>query len=70
MTRAGIKKAFKGLHPSDQAVVLTELAATLAESLADMDARDAAVFPKRRHEESKAAALADVRRRLIGKRKR
>lgn len=70
MTRAGIRKAFKGLDPSDQAAVLTELAATLAQSLADMDARDTAVFRSRRREEPQAKSLAVVRRRLNAKRTR
>lgn len=70
MTKAAIKKAFKGLDPADQADVLQDLASTLAEALAGMDKQDASVFRARRKEERKASSLAEVKRRLAGGRRR
>jgi len=70
MTAMAIKRAFQNLDPSDQAKVLTELAATLARSLADQDDQDAALFRRRKREEPSAKPLSAVKRRLLAKRGR
>lgn len=61
MTRAAIKNAFRKLDATEQADVLKELAATLAETLSEADRVDARVFDRRRQEEPSARPWSQVR---------
>ncbi len=61
MTVSAIRNAFRRLEASQKADLLKELAASLAESLASQDARDAEVFAARRREEPRARSWQRVR---------
>lgn len=65
MTASAIKRAFDRLDAPEQAGLLKELAARLADALADADAQDAIVFRRRRSEERQARAWSKVRSRLL-----
>lgn len=64
MTAAAIKKAFKHLDSTQQAVLLKDLATSPAESLEEADRQDAEVFKGRRGEERKARPWQEVKARL------
>lgn len=64
MTKAAIASAFRRLDATEQAKVLTELAAAHAESLFEEDRMDAAVFEQRRGEEPKARSWSQVRAKI------
>jgi hypothetical protein len=70
MTTAKIKQAFRQMNSTDQAVLLKELSAALAEAMTEMDHQDNAIFAARRHAESKARPWRDVVARLNGSRRR
>lgn len=64
MTAATIKRAFKQLDSTQQAMLLRELATSLAESLEEADRLDAEVFKGRRREERSARPWARVKAEL------
>lgn len=64
MTRTAIKNAFRRLDAVEQADVLKELAAALAESLSEEDRTDVQVFEQRRHEEPEVRPWSQVRARI------
>ena len=64
MTKAAIASAFRRLDATEQAKVLTELAAAHAESLFEEDRMDAEVFERRRREEPKARSWSQVRAKI------
>ena len=64
MTKAAIASAFLKLDASEQAKVLTELAAAHAESLFEEDRTDAEVFEQRRREEPKARSWSQIRAKI------
>ena len=70
MTKTAIKKAFRELDVGEQAEMLKEFAASLAESLAEEDLADTRVFDKRRNQESKARSWSDVRAKIDARHKR
>jgi len=61
MTRTAIKNAFAKMDSTEQAIVLKDLAAALAESLTEEDQLDARVFDRRKAEEFKARPWSKVR---------
>jgi len=70
MTKAAFRKAFEKLDTVEQAEVLGQLAAAFAGTLADLDRQDHLVFDRRRHLESEAIPLHQVRRRLAARKRR
>jgi hypothetical protein len=64
MTKAAIANAFRKLDATEQAKMLTELAAAHAESLFEEDRTDTQVFERLRHEEPKARPWSQVRARI------
>jgi len=70
MTKAAFRKAFERLDTVEQAEVLGQLAAAFAGTLADIDRQGNLVFDRRRHLESEAIPLDEVRRRLASKKRR
>lgn len=64
MTVKAIKRAFGELDSTGKAVLLRELVANLADSLAAEEAGDARVFAMRRNEESRARPWSQVRAEL------
>lgn len=61
MTRTAIKNAFRKMDSTEQAIVLKDLAAALADSLSDEDRADARIFEERKGEEDKARPWSQVR---------
>lgn len=70
MTKLAITRAFQKLDTTEQAAVLGELAAALAQSLKMMDERDANIFEQCRGEEPHSTPVNEIRRRLNSRRQR
>ena len=64
MTKTAFRSAFQKLDSVEQADVLKELAAALAESLSEEDRLDTQVLKVRRHEEPNARPWAQVRTKI------
>ena len=70
VTVAAIKQAFRRMESAEQATLLKDLVASLAESLALAEARDSQVFAKRATEEPRARSWDRLRTDLLKKARR
>jgi len=70
MTKTTIKRAFRKLDATEQADVLKDLPATLAEALSEEDRFDAEVFEQRQAEEPKARGWSEVRAKIDARNRR
>lgn len=68
MTKAAMVRAFRRLDSVEQAAMLRELAAALAESLLHEDKADLKTTRERKHEEANARPWRQVREQLKGTR--